>query len=44
VFLCSAGVFFIGNLFYVIFGTAETQSWNDPLIDKEIKTGDNKDP
>ncbi|CAH1716905.1 putative inorganic phosphate cotransporter [Aphis gossypii] len=42
VFLCSAAVFFIGNLFYVIFGTAETQSWNDSSTNNEIKTGENE--
>lgn len=28
VFLISAIVFFAGNLFYIVFGTAKTQSWN----------------
>jgi len=44
VFLCSAGVFFIGNLFYVIFGTADTQSWNDASINNEIKADKIEDP
>nr|XP_018898751.1 PREDICTED: putative inorganic phosphate cotransporter isoform X2 [Bemisia tabaci] len=30
VFLTSAAVFFVGNLIFVIFGTAEVQDWNFP--------------
>ncbi|XP_058975965.1 putative inorganic phosphate cotransporter [Musca domestica] len=28
VFVIAAGIFIVGNLLYIIFGTAETQSWN----------------
>lgn len=30
VFCVSAGFFFVTNLFYVIFGTAELADWNEP--------------
>ncbi|XP_050443632.1 putative inorganic phosphate cotransporter isoform X2 [Adelges cooleyi] len=34
VFLLSGGVFFVGNLFYIIFGSAETQQWNNSITDQ----------
>lgn len=47
IFLCSAAIFFLGNLFYIIFGTAETQPWNDAPKTTEVQqnSGDeNKNP
>lgn len=35
VFLLSAGFFFIGNLIYIIFGTAKVQPWNDSSKNNE---------
>uniref|UniRef100_A0A1B6F5L1 Putative inorganic phosphate cotransporter n=1 Tax=Cuerna arida TaxID=1464854 RepID=A0A1B6F5L1_9HEMI len=32
-FYISAGLFFFGNLVFVIFGTTEVQRWNDPLVE-----------
>jgi hypothetical protein len=40
VFLYSAAIFFVGNLIYVIFGTAEIQPWNDLSNRNEIQAED----
>lgn len=42
-FEISAGIFFFGNLIYVLFGKAEVQSWNDLSKIKQIQTKDNSD-
>ncbi|XP_046991861.1 sialin-like [Schistocerca americana] len=39
VFLSAAGVYFVGNLIFVIFTKGEVQPWNDPNYSKEKKTG-----
>ncbi|KAI8436403.1 hypothetical protein MSG28_010004 [Choristoneura fumiferana] len=41
VFCVSAGFFFVTNLFYVIFGTAELADWNEP---EEEVTKEDEDP
>ncbi|XP_049947673.1 vesicular glutamate transporter 2-like [Schistocerca serialis cubense] len=38
VFLSAAGVYFVGNLIFVIFAKGEVQPWNDPNYSKEKKT------
>nr|XP_018898759.1 PREDICTED: putative inorganic phosphate cotransporter isoform X3 [Bemisia tabaci] len=38
VFLTSAGIFFIGNLVFIIFGTAEVQPWNSPRGQRESES------
>ncbi|XP_046991858.1 sialin-like [Schistocerca americana] len=38
VFLTAAGVFFVGNLIFVIFGDGEVQPWNDPNYSRGKKT------
>ncbi|XP_050534001.1 putative inorganic phosphate cotransporter isoform X2 [Daktulosphaira vitifoliae] len=35
VFLIAAGVFFFGNLFYIIFGSAKIQTWNNSSIEQK---------
>ncbi|VVC38434.1 Major facilitator superfamily,Major facilitator superfamily domain [Cinara cedri] len=41
VFLISAGIFFTGNLIYILFGSAEIQSWNDSQKTNETQTRNN---
>ncbi|XP_049836738.1 putative inorganic phosphate cotransporter [Schistocerca gregaria] len=35
IFLMAAGIYFLGNLTFVIFGKAEVQPWNDPSFMKK---------
>ncbi|XP_026482240.1 putative inorganic phosphate cotransporter [Ctenocephalides felis] len=44
VFFISSGIYFVGNLFFLLFGSAELQPWNEPeqKRDSEIsKTSEN---
>jgi len=31
VFFLSAGIYTVGNLIFILFGTSEVQKWNDPV-------------
>uniref|UniRef100_A0A8D8XYV4 Putative inorganic phosphate cotransporter n=1 Tax=Cacopsylla melanoneura TaxID=428564 RepID=A0A8D8XYV4_9HEMI len=39
IFMIAAGVFFFGNLIFLIFGTSEVQPWNDSDYDGSKKKG-----
>lgn len=44
VFLYSALAFFVGNLFYILFGSAEIQPWNQPKKTNKMDGYDNEIP
>ncbi|XP_046687588.1 putative inorganic phosphate cotransporter [Homalodisca vitripennis] len=35
-FYISAGIFFVGNLIFIVFGSSDVQPWNNPLHVKNI--------
>ncbi|XP_047990436.1 putative inorganic phosphate cotransporter [Leguminivora glycinivorella] len=39
VFYLSSLLYVLGNTFYLVFGTSELQSWNEPHQDKEVESG-----
>ncbi|KDR11545.1 Putative inorganic phosphate cotransporter [Zootermopsis nevadensis] len=41
VFYIASGVYFGGNLFFVLFGKAEIQSWNEPDSPRDIEVTEN---
>ncbi|CAD7085965.1 unnamed protein product [Hermetia illucens] len=38
VFFIAAGLYFLGNLMFLIFGTTKEQPWNNPGKDEEVNT------
>jgi hypothetical protein len=36
VFLLTAGIYIVTGLFYVLFTSAEVQSWNEPRVRKNV--------
>ncbi|XP_077289176.1 putative inorganic phosphate cotransporter [Arctopsyche grandis] len=37
VFMINAGILFVTNLFFIVFGTSRKQSWNEPIQNNDIE-------
>ena len=37
VFLCAAGVYIADSVIFIIFGSSQSQPWNEPTLSKEPK-------
>ncbi|XP_017753622.1 PREDICTED: putative inorganic phosphate cotransporter [Eufriesea mexicana] len=35
IFFLTSGIYFVGNLIFIIFGTCKIQTWNDPVTEKQ---------
>ncbi|CAH2096620.1 unnamed protein product [Euphydryas editha] len=40
IFYLSSAIYIVGNLFYLIFGTSERQTWNDDITNTDEKNND----
>jgi len=44
IFFISAGVYFFGNLQFIIFGKASIQPWNDPEAERKRSKSQSSNP
>lgn len=40
-FLLTGGIYIVGNLIFILFGSTEVQKWNDPI--KKKRDSENKE-